>query len=76
MLKFVLAKTYQQGELIACLMDLLVKKGVILDQDSKDLAEKIANSPISKRAQARQKAVEDFAIVHKTARQYLDPPAE
>lgn len=76
MLKFVLAKSQQQAELIACLMDLLKSKDIILDQDAKNMAEKLENSPISKRAQLRQKAVEDLAEIHKTVRQYLDPPEE
>jgi hypothetical protein len=76
MIKFAVAKIYQQGEIIAALTNLLVSEGVLSDQKLNSMLLKLKESPIQKRAQETLKTFQDFAAIHKIARQYLDPQEE
>ena len=58
------------------LVMLLATKGLLSDPEIGAMAVRIADSSEAKRLQERVEKVRQFAEVHKTARQYLDPPEE
>jgi hypothetical protein len=58
------------------LVSLLAAKGLLTDSEMMAMAQAIADSPESKRLLERIDKMRQFAEVHKTARQYLDPPSE
>jgi hypothetical protein len=76
MLKFAFAQIQKQGEMIAKLTSLLVDNKALTEQDVAAMLQEFQGSPAAKRFRERLKAVEDFATIHKVARQYLDPQEE
>jgi hypothetical protein len=58
------------------LVILLEAKGLLTDPEVAEMATRIGDSAESTRLRERIDKLRQFAEVHKTARQYLDPPSE
>lgn len=76
MLKLVQARIDWSARSTAELVALLRSKGVVTETEVDDMVSRLTGSPESVRLNKRVDTVRQFAEVHKTARQYLDPPEE
>ncbi len=76
MLRLVQARIDWSSRSIAELVALLRSKGVLTESEVDDMVSRLSSSPESVRLNQRVDTVRQFAEIHKTARQYLDPPEE
>jgi hypothetical protein len=76
MVRLLSAKLAQQTEVVAELQDLLLRNKTITKEDAVEMTKRLADSPHSKRASQYVEKLQEYKAIHKTARQYLDPPEE
>ena len=76
MLKLVQARLDKSARAVADVIALLKSKNVLTDVEVDGLAARLNESPEALRLADRLDKFRQFAEVHKTARQCLDPPLE
>jgi hypothetical protein len=76
MIKLIQARINKVSRATGEIMALLKQKGVLTDDDINAFTNRLAESPEAIRLNELSEKVRQFAQVHKTARQYLDPPEE
>ncbi|MGA2713290.1 MAG: hypothetical protein ABSG41_09290 [Bryobacteraceae bacterium] len=74
--KFLLAKIQNQTVVFAELIDMLVKKGIVTDQEINQMVEKVAASPEGQFEKKALEKIRESAAIRNIAKQYLDLPSE